>query len=193
MEGDEKVRFCSGCQLHVFNLSAMDVEEAAKRIAEHSHGLCVRFYRRQDGTLLTRDCPTGAEMKRQARRGALGRIGALAVGVPLLGVFLMPTQGAVARPAARRMAMRSAIVSGKLQLLTKLLDAEQDADAPSSTGLTLLMLAARADNLPAARLLLTRGADPARRDSEGRTALAIAREEGSRKVIALLQRVGAPE
>src|SRR5689334_11488620 len=46
MEGDEKVRFCAHCRLNVFNLSAMDVEEAANLIAAQDGRLCVRFYRR---------------------------------------------------------------------------------------------------------------------------------------------------
>src|SRR5688572_21153699 len=73
MEGDEKVRFCSDCELHVFNLSAMDLEEAAEKVALHSDGLCVRFFRRQDGTVLTRDCPVGLERKRLLRRVEIRR------------------------------------------------------------------------------------------------------------------------
>lgn len=59
MAGDEKVRFCAHCRLNVFNLSAMDVEEAANLIAAQDGRLCVRFYRRRDGTILTQDCPVG--------------------------------------------------------------------------------------------------------------------------------------
>jgi hypothetical protein len=59
MEGDERVRFCDACRLHVYNLSAMDVEEAAELISARTEGLCVRFYRRRDGTVLTQDCPVG--------------------------------------------------------------------------------------------------------------------------------------
>jgi hypothetical protein len=59
MKGDKKVRFCAHCRLNVFNLSAMDVEEAANLIAAQDGRLCVRFYRRRDGTILTQDCPVG--------------------------------------------------------------------------------------------------------------------------------------
>jgi hypothetical protein len=73
MEGDDKSRYCAECRLHVFDLSAMDLEEAAETIAQHSDGLCVRFFRRHDGTVLTRDCPVGIERKRQTRRVEIRR------------------------------------------------------------------------------------------------------------------------
>jgi hypothetical protein len=71
MEGDEKVRFCGECRLHVFNLSAMDLEEAAEKVSQASDRLCVRFFRRHDGTILTRDCPVGLERKARSRRMVL--------------------------------------------------------------------------------------------------------------------------
>jgi hypothetical protein len=70
MEGDERVRFCGACRLHVYDLSAMDAEEAASLISESSDALCVRLYRRADGTVLTQDCPIGlrAAVRRKTRR-----------------------------------------------------------------------------------------------------------------------------
>ncbi len=65
MEGDEKVRFCAHCKLNVFNLSAMELDEAANLIAEKDGRLCVRFYRRRDGTILTQDCPKGLAAARK--------------------------------------------------------------------------------------------------------------------------------
>lgn len=60
MEGDERVRFCNQCQLNVFNISAMSEKEAVSTIRTASGGrLCLRFYRRQDGTILTENCPVG--------------------------------------------------------------------------------------------------------------------------------------
>jgi hypothetical protein len=59
MSGDERVRFCAACKLHVYDLSAM-TREAATRLVEGAEGrLCVRFRRRADGTILTADCPLG--------------------------------------------------------------------------------------------------------------------------------------
>ncbi len=69
MVGDEKMRFCHQCQLHVYNLSAMDLEEAADLISRNDDRLCIRFYRRKDGTILTRDCPAG--LRAQERKKGL--------------------------------------------------------------------------------------------------------------------------
>jgi hypothetical protein len=59
MVGDERVRFCAQCELHVYNLSGMTRREAEALVAGTEGRLCVRFYRRADGTILTRNCPTG--------------------------------------------------------------------------------------------------------------------------------------
>ena len=78
MAGDERVRFCSGCRLHVYDLSAMTRAEAAELVASVSGRLCVRFYRRADGTVLTRDCPVGLRAVRARIVAGLSRAGAAA-------------------------------------------------------------------------------------------------------------------
>src|SRR5262245_31751825 len=75
MRGDERVRFCGHCALHVYNLSGMTRAAAEKLIAEHEGRLCVRFYRREDGTVITRDCEgalvlAARRVKRWAMAGA---------------------------------------------------------------------------------------------------------------------------
>lgn len=69
MKGDERVRFCDHCQLNVYNLSGMDRREATRLVTGQEERLCVRFYQRFDGTVLTADCPVGlrAARKRLAR------------------------------------------------------------------------------------------------------------------------------
>jgi hypothetical protein len=69
MSGTAQVRACERCQHKVYNLSEMTAAEAADVIRKAEGRLCVRFYRRADGTLMTRDCPVGA----QARRKKVGR------------------------------------------------------------------------------------------------------------------------
>lgn len=59
MSGDDRVRRCSECKLNVYNLSEMSRREAEKLIASREGRLCVRFYRRADGTVITRNCPVG--------------------------------------------------------------------------------------------------------------------------------------
>jgi hypothetical protein len=65
MDGDDRVRFCSLCEKNVYNLSALNAAAAQALVEEHADDLCVRFYRRRDGTMLTADCPVGL---RRARR-----------------------------------------------------------------------------------------------------------------------------
>lgn len=67
MTGDAKRRFCGDCKLHVHDLSAMTRAEATAVLQAAGEGrVCVRFYRRADGTVLTQDCPVG--LRRQLRR-----------------------------------------------------------------------------------------------------------------------------
>ncbi|APR87839.1 hypothetical protein A7982_13188 [Minicystis rosea] len=64
MTGDDRVRFCGQCQKNVYNLSAMPRDEAERLLAERDGAMCVRLYRRTDGTVLTADCPVGVRKKR---------------------------------------------------------------------------------------------------------------------------------
>lgn len=64
MTGDDKSRFCDSCKLNVYNITAMTIEEAEQLIIAKEGKLCVRFYRRSDGTILTKDCPKGLKLVR---------------------------------------------------------------------------------------------------------------------------------
>lgn len=90
MRGDERVRFCGRCNLNVYNLSAMSRREAERLVVATEGRLCVRFYRRADGTMLTQNCPVGlAALKRRASRVASA---AFAVAISFLaGVGIAPT------------------------------------------------------------------------------------------------------
>ncbi len=59
MRGDERQRYCSECKLNVYNLSEMTRREAENFIISAEGRVCVKFYRRTDGTVLTSDCPVG--------------------------------------------------------------------------------------------------------------------------------------
>ncbi len=71
MFGDERVRFCGQCNLNVYNLSEMTKSDAELLVARTEGRLCVRFYRRTDGSILTRNCPEGLRaLKRRLSRVA---------------------------------------------------------------------------------------------------------------------------
>ena len=65
MTGDDQSRFCGDCKKHVYNLSMLTRAEANELIREKEGKLCVRLYRRSDGTVLTSDCPKGLRAIRQ--------------------------------------------------------------------------------------------------------------------------------
>lgn len=65
MSGDERVRFCSDCKMNVYNLSAMSQAELTELVKQREGRVCVRFFSRPDGTVVTRDCPVGVSRKRR--------------------------------------------------------------------------------------------------------------------------------
>ncbi len=94
MTGDERVRFCGRCDKHVYNLSGMTRIEAEQFVSGATGSVCIRFFRRPDGTLLTEDCPVGVRGRRIRRArnllvGGLALGGVGTVGFGLLGVATM--------------------------------------------------------------------------------------------------------
>ena len=65
MQGDDRRRYCSGCKLNVYNLSGMTRYDAEHLLRLSEGRLCVRYYLRSDGTILTKDCPVGWALIKQ--------------------------------------------------------------------------------------------------------------------------------
>jgi hypothetical protein len=59
MQGDARVRHCSLCNLNVYNFAEMTRDEVQALLQRSEGRVCGRLFRRADGTVLTRDCPTG--------------------------------------------------------------------------------------------------------------------------------------
>src|SRR3954454_13973103 len=97
MRGTDQVRFCGLCRLKVYDLSRMTANDARALFKRSEGKLCVRFYQRSDGSVLTADCPRGV-----ARRTWTRRLSALLAGfVALFGVAYakrQPVTERVARP-----------------------------------------------------------------------------------------------
>jgi hypothetical protein len=91
MYGSDRKRFCAECKLNVYNISEMTKNEAENFILRSEGRLCLRIYRRQDGTVITRDCPVGwARVKRRISRvysAALGLAGGFLAGALGLGAL----------------------------------------------------------------------------------------------------------
>ena len=72
MVGNDQARFCGQCEKQVYNLSEMTAQQAIDLVREKEGKLCVRFYRRHDGTMLTADCPIGLHHRIPRRRRLTG-------------------------------------------------------------------------------------------------------------------------
>lgn len=77
MTGDDKVRFCGDCRMNVYNLSVLSQPELEQMVKEKDGKVCVRFFTRPDGTVLTRDCPVGLTRKRRTYAVSLAAVASL--------------------------------------------------------------------------------------------------------------------
>jgi hypothetical protein len=68
MQGDDRVRFCGQCNLNVYNVASLSRKEAANLIKGADENLCLRLYRRPDGTIITDNCPVGLKKMRDRIR-----------------------------------------------------------------------------------------------------------------------------
>lgn len=72
MIGNDQVRFCEHCNLHVTDLSAMTRSAAMRLVARSQGRLCVRFIQRPDGGVLTKAPEKLYRIGRRASRIAAG-------------------------------------------------------------------------------------------------------------------------
>jgi hypothetical protein len=89
MQGDDRTRYCKHCKLNVFNLSDMTDREAEALVREANGRLCVRYYQRADGTVMTRNCPVGLAAVR--KKLAIGVMSAAALVISALGLAVRPS------------------------------------------------------------------------------------------------------
>lgn len=77
MHGDNRTRHCGQCSLNVFNLADMTRPEAEALILSANGRLCIRYYQRWDGTIMTSDCPDAVRAIRRRLARAMIRIAAV--------------------------------------------------------------------------------------------------------------------
>lgn len=77
MVGNDQVRFCSHCSLNVTNLSSMTRSDARRLVRESGGRLCIRYYRRPDGSVLTAPAERLQQIARRASKLAAGAFGAV--------------------------------------------------------------------------------------------------------------------
>ena len=91
MKGGDRVRFCGHCKQDVYNLSAMPRAEAEALIAGRNGRLCVRYFQRDDGTILLADCLVGKRQRRRRTALAAGIAAMLGGGVATTALQLART------------------------------------------------------------------------------------------------------
>jgi hypothetical protein len=94
MQGDDRVRFCGQCEKNVYNLSGMRRDEADALIQGAEGKVCIRMYRRADGTVLTSDCPDGVRRKRRRRLAIVAGSGVFAAASATAFASFTTTMGA---------------------------------------------------------------------------------------------------
>src|SRR5436305_13149589 len=75
MIGNDQVRFCEHCNLHVTDLSSMTRQEGMRRVARSEGRLCVRYVERPGGGMLSKQL--SAKLHPLTRRGSRIAAGAL--------------------------------------------------------------------------------------------------------------------
>lgn len=77
MEGNDRVRFCRHCSLHVHHTAQMTPAQAFNLVLRSPGRLCLRFHRRPDGSLVTRPPARPLyQIRRRVSRLAAGAFGA---------------------------------------------------------------------------------------------------------------------
>src|SRR5882724_630980 len=77
MIGNDQVRFCEHCNLHVTDLSSMTRPAAMRLVARSQGRLCVRYVQRANGDILTKDIPQRLHhISRRVSRFAAGAFSA---------------------------------------------------------------------------------------------------------------------
>ena len=88
MNGSDHKRFCGECNLNVYNLSGMTKYDAENLLRLSEGRLCVRYFQRSDGTVLTKDCPVGwAAVKRRISFAAAAAFGVFLSLIGTIGVM----------------------------------------------------------------------------------------------------------
>lgn len=93
MLGDDQVRYCHHCSQAVYNLSSMTGAEAKLLLKTTQGRMCVRYFVRKDGTIMTADCPVGLARIRKLAAKRISAVAALLLslfaGMPALVINLL--------------------------------------------------------------------------------------------------------
>ena len=138
MTGNEQVRFCRHCSLHVHDLSKITAKDALKLVAASEGKLCVRYYRRPDGTVQTAEhAQPLTQIKRRLSRLAAGAFTAtLSLASTAVAQSARPAEGnqpAVVQPSDGATLGRIAVSGGQTSSLAGTVFDAQQAVIPAAT------------------------------------------------------------
>jgi hypothetical protein len=68
MMGDERSRHCLSCKKNVYDISELKAEDAVALINDKEGDICIQYYQRHDGTVISQDCSVGLKAKAQRFR-----------------------------------------------------------------------------------------------------------------------------
>lgn len=91
MWGDDRIRFCGACEKNVYNISQLSKKDALALIARKEGDLCVTFYQRRDGTVVTQDCLS--ILGTQTLREKYNILSLINAGLSAMALTLMPMLG----------------------------------------------------------------------------------------------------
>ncbi len=141
MTGNEQVRFCEHCNLHVNNLSEMTRRDAMRLVRRSKGQLCVRYYQRPDGSIQTLSPRANLhEIKR--------RVSTLAAGAFTAALSLS------ASVAAQTPQSISQLVPGKVGITTPKERAALDAQGGVNASLAGTVLDPNGAVIPGAKVTL---------------------------------------
>lgn len=80
MQGNDEVRLCGGCNKNVYNISAMS-KQRAEKILSNTEKPCLHIIRKQDGSIVTDECPNWLKPIRRTWKNCIG------IAVSIFAVF----------------------------------------------------------------------------------------------------------
>ena len=86
MDGDERHRHCSNCSKDVYNVAGLTRDETMELLTSGG-AVCLRLFRRPDGTILTADCAGGRAVAGRSRLRVVAVAAAAALSVAGLGAW----------------------------------------------------------------------------------------------------------
>ena len=121
MAGNDRVRFCSLCQLNVYNFAELTRTEADQLVRTTEGRICGRLFRRSDGTVITRDCPVGLRAIRRKVARVAGAAFATIISLCSV-VFAQKDKGASCRQQVKIETKIGQLPAGAASITGKVLD-----------------------------------------------------------------------